>query len=334
MGTDITKISPLGTYGLSAASAYGSYDNYMPSTYAMNGMMNTGMNGIGFGGMDPSMMYGMGMMNPMAGSYGMEIMMQYPKMMHELQNEIEKNQLLHNADMHRGMVTNEAKAYDDSVSALVQKILVNGDVQQGIMSLHEKIKEGDQDGICEEYDKLKTYVYNEYKEEFKNKGDKINAAIAANEVIERMYNEIVSQKFGGTHSLREEIIAHGETAFQNGFYRGLRQDHNQKYVNQTLNHIYGERINNVGENENRQKFGKVLGFGASFAEKGAIGAAAGFGTYIVLGGACSLIKKVTTNKWAKFNPKWAFGRAPLIAAAGFLVWDVISKCSKNSAQPA
>lgn len=312
-------LSPLGTYGLGVGSGFGDYSSYMPSTMGMYGMGGFGMPGM-YG------MYGMG---------GMGSIFEYQKYLHQMQNEIELNRLNHTAAMHNGMINNEVLAHEDTFSGIVRKLMTDGDIQQRIMTLNRKIKEGDQDGVCQEYDRLKDRVYNECYKEFEEKGIKGNRADLANQIIESIYGNIVSAREGQTHSLHEDITRYGDGAFLNGFLKGLRRDHHGKYVDETLNHIYGERIDHRSEKDARQTLGKGIGRGVSVLESGVIGAGLGAGTYITgLGITTGVGKLFRGSNMSAGNffvkgmkgTKWglAFGAIASIA------WNIYRQCTEGS----
>ena len=124
----------LGNLGLGGVSSFSSYDAYMPSSMGMG-------YGMGYGMMSP---YGMGMLNP---AY-----------MAQMQGQMETYQLNHAANMQQLTLNHEVQARDLTNSALVKKILSQGSIDQGIQNLYAKVKERDMDGVCEEFDRLKTKI--------------------------------------------------------------------------------------------------------------------------------------------------------------------------------
>lgn len=310
--------SPLGTYGLGAGAGFGDYSSYMPSAMGMYGMGGFGMPG----------MYGMG---------GMGSIFEYQKYMNQMQNEMELNKLNHTAAMHSGMVNNEVLAHEDTFSGIVRKLMTDGDIQQRIMTLNRKIKEGDQNGVCQEYDKLKERVYNECTKEFEEKGIKGNRADLANQIIESLYGNIISAREGQTHSLHEDITRYGDGAFQNGFLSGFRRDHHGMYVDETLNHIYGERIDHRSEKDARKALGKGIGRTASVLEAGAIGAALGAGAYTIgagvgVGLVPKLWKKGGVQPFLKAmkHTKWGIA-AGALASVG---WNLYRQFTENKSPAA
>jgi hypothetical protein len=238
--------NPLGNIGLGMTGAYSSFDAYMPSMYGMNG-------GINYATMNPYSM--MGMYNPLY--------------MTQLQNQMEINQVNHASSMHKIMLDNEVRAHRETDSALMQKMLTNGHIQTQIQNLRDKVTKGDLDGVCQEFDKLKTFIYRTYEKEITANGGKGNVASSATEYIEYIYSQVV-----GTN-LRDDIIAHGEGSFQNGFQGAMNSGHSQKYTDEALNYIFNERIDNYKEQEREKTIGYAAGSVARFGKKAAIGGAVG-----------------------------------------------------------
>lgn len=326
-GYGLSAISPIGTYGLGSTGTYGTmFDNYMPSTLGMNYMMNgmSGMNGL-YGANNMYGMYGMG------GMGGMGMMMQYPLYMQQMQNEIEKNNLNHMSFMHNGMLKHEVQAHEESLEAGVKRAFSDGDIQEGISKLYTKVREGDQDGICQEYDKLKSYIFAEYKDCFKEKGSRANHTELANRLIRQIYgNMITAQGLETTGDLEADIKKYGDGAFTNGFMSGFRKGHHEKNVDQTLNHIFGTRIDHYEEKKTREAAGNVLGRGASVAEKAVIGGITGAGLYMLGGGTVSLLKKTFGGKLIKPSGRLAAIAAVAGAALG-AIYDIGRQATGSSA---
>ena len=122
--------SPLGMYGLGGGGTFSAYgDPASMGYYSPYGMM--GMSGMM--GYYPAFM---GQMN-------------------QVYQNIEKTQLQHTGDMHELLLKNQTRAFTEQDRAIFEKAMVDAGVNHGIENLSKKIKEGDQDGICEEFDKLK-----------------------------------------------------------------------------------------------------------------------------------------------------------------------------------
>ncbi len=253
-------ILPMWNFG---PSAFGDYTNYMPS---MMGLPATGAYGSGsvFNNM-----YGYGM-NPMS------MMMEYPIYMQNLQNQLERNNLEHTSFMHNGMINNEVKAHEESLSGVVQKLLTDGAAQEKLMTFYDKLREGDQNGAAQEYDKLKDTIYATYGKELESKGININRADEARRIIETMYADVISASSAdGPHTLRADIDRYCGSAFESGFVNGYNNEKGQRYKDELINHIYGERINNYDSKENRKDLGNVLGVATSGVVSGVEGAAIG-----------------------------------------------------------
>lgn len=252
---------PLGTYGLGMSGQFGSYDAYMPSMY----------------GMSPSM-YGMGM-NPsifgMNGMYGMY----NPAFMANMYQQVEASQAQHSGNMHEILLNNEINAHRHTDSALVKKILTNADIQRSAANLYDKVKSGDQDGICQEFDNLRDNILNTYRDEFAAMGDKINPITSASQYAEHVYGNLATAWAGDgkTHSFRDDVIKYGDSSLQNGFMSGLVRGHHDRYVDETLNHCIDLRIDHKESKDRRQALGNGLGRVVSVLAKGAIGGGIGLG---------------------------------------------------------
>ncbi len=298
----------LGNYGLNAGGTYSSYDNYMPSMMGMNSPYGYGMSGM------------MGMYNP--------------TFMARMQADMEKLQLQHSGDMHSMMLDNQVRANRESNRAVIGKLLTDASVQHGVENLYDKVLEGDQDGICEEFDRLKQQIYHTYRDELKACGDEENPAVAANKIIEQLYSEIVRGKGGQTTgSLKEDIKHFGDSALANGFYKGLKPGHHERYVDETINHCFGTRIDERDKKEFAQTTGEIAGRTTQVVEKGLIGAGAGAGAYIAgLGfmkgtGACFGLFK----NWHPLKAKY-IGRAAVIAGLAGMAADIWWQISSNKAE--
>ena len=296
---------PLGNVGLGSSGQFSSYDAYMPSMIGMN--------------------YGMGMgMNPMFGMGGM--LGAYPQFMAQMQqtqNQIEASQAQHNSAMHQILLQNEVQAHRETDSALVRKMLTNGDIQQGVQNLYNKVREGDQDGICSEFDKLKNYVLNTYRNEFAARGDKINASVSATQCIEAVYGNIISQQTGAIHDLRSDIKRYGDASFTNGFLQGFRRDHHSRYIDETLNHCFDLQIDQKGSKDMKQTLGNGVGRTASVLEKGVYGAGAGIAAAGILSGAAKVLSFGIHPFWAALGKMWkpALCIGAIAGAAADIWWQ-------------
>lgn len=258
-------MSGLGAYGLPGDSTYSSY--YTPSFMGMGmGMTGMGMAGLGMSGM-------MGMYP------------EYMKQMNQAYQDMEKNQLTHAGAMHDLLLQNQTNAYVAEDRALFEKAMADHGLQTSIVNLAQKIREGDSDGVCEEYDKIKGTIYEKFNKYFKDNPN-TDPAKSVRQVIEGMYAEIITKKSGEQVSLRSDIERYGETAFMHGFNKNFfgKKDYHNKYTEETLSYLYGTSIDNKGGKDRMQKIG---GVGGRVAE-GATAAAAGYGTGLSLAaiGAC------------------------------------------------
>lgn len=260
--------SPLGTYGLGSSGSYGAYDNYMPSMMGMSGMGLTG--GMGMNGS----LFNMGGMSPYGGMMGMG--MYNPTYWQQMQNDMEKLQLTHAGEMHDLLKTNEVKAHDKSYSTIIEKVLTDADVQEGVDNVYHKIvTERDLKGACEEFRKLKEAIFTNHRAELEAREGTINAATSATRLAEVAYSNLVTSKYGRQTTLRDDLLKFGEGAFENGFMQGMKKGHSNVYLEEAMNDIYGLEIEEKGSKDLRQKVGKGLGVGASSLEKGVYGATAG-----------------------------------------------------------
>ncbi len=310
----------LGTFGLGASGSYSSYDNYMPSMLGMNPMMSMG---YGYGGMN-SMMGVNPMMGGMMGMYN-------PLYYTQMRNAAEQIQAQHSGNMHTTLLNNAVNAQRETDSALIQKMLTNSDVQQGIENLHNAVKSGNQDDICKRFDELHKYIYSTYKDEFAARGDKNNPHTSATKLINNLYTSIITaQNGGGTADLRSDIIKYGESSTMNGFMKGFRRGHQDRYIDQTLSHCFGDEIEDMKSKEGRKAVASYVGRGASVLEKGAYGAVGGAAAYTVgyglLKGAAPVFGRGSA---VKFSPKW-LGKSAPIGAMLAMAADIIWQCTDTN----
>lgn len=311
----------LGNYGLETSGSYGSYDNYMP---------NLGGIEYGIGNMPSytSPYGGLAGMNGLTGMYGGG--MYYPTFMAQMQNQMEKMQVEHMGNMHTAITNNDVRAYRESDKAIVAKLLTDASVQQDVQNLYDKVVEGDQNGICEEFDKLRNQIYHTYKNELEARGSEENPAVAATRYIEALYANIVkAQENGRVASLKEDIKRFGDGAATNGFLKGYRPGHHDKYVDETLNYCFGERIDQRKHKESLQTGGEIAGKVAGVVEKGAIGAGVGAATYAVGFGA---LKGLTSpfNLIKGWKPLKHTGKVAVIAAVAAMIGDIIWQHTGNN----
>ena len=177
------SITPLGVPG-----AYTDYSNYMMNPYMMNSYMSPYMNPYMMNGSSAAMM-GMGYYNP--SFYG-----QWMREMNQLNAQMEKDKLAHTTDMHA--LTQQAEVQNMSIHdrTFFEKAMVDGDMAKDIRNLAEVVRSGDQDAICEEYDKIKRSVLTKYSDFFSTSQGRINVTDKVNDYICDIYSEYVKKWTG------------------------------------------------------------------------------------------------------------------------------------------
>ncbi len=288
-------MSGLGALGLGAGGSFASYAD--PSMMGMGAMM-------GFPG-------GMGMM----GMYNPSFMAQ----MNQVYQDMEKSQLRHSSAMHEIMMQNKTDAYKAEDMALFRKAMEDASLNTAVVNLAEKIREGDADGICEEFDRMKIALYQKYNSYLKENSDRLDPKESVNNIIEMMYSEIISKKTGEQVSLRNDIKRYGETAFNHGFNEKFfgKSDYHKKYTEETLSYLFGTRIDNKGGKDRMEKIGG--GFGRA-AEAGTA-AAAGYGAGLGLAGIASIVSP---------GIRKSLSTAVVKDEAGKIVKDAAGKAVKES----
>ena len=324
-------MSGLGTLGLGAGSSFGSYGD-PTMMMGMGGM--TGM--MGFPG-------GMGMM----GMYNPAFMSQ----MNQAYQDMEKSQLRHSSAMHEIMMQNKTDAFKAEDMALFRKAMEDASLNGAVVNLAEKIREGDADGICEEFDKMKIAIYQKYHTYLNENKDRLDPKDSVNNIIEMMYAEIISKKTGEQVSLRNDIKRYGETAFNHGFNEKFfgKRDYHKKYTEETLSYLFGTRIDNKRGKDRME----MIGGGLGRAAEAGTAAAVGYGTGLGLAGIASILSsgvrqslstasvrdeagkivKDAAGKAVKENNigNWfkKAGKFGKIAAVALLAGDIIWQCSRD-----
>lgn len=257
----------LGDYGLSTNSSYGNYDNYM-----------LGMNG--YSGMGYSMNPAMGMNGSVFGYGGYN-----PLFMGQMMSQMEQYQANHAADMHTTLLDNQTRAHRETNKALIDKVLTDASVQQGVKTLATKVREGDQDGICLEFDNLRQQIYRTYGDEIRARGNEENAHQAVTQLIDYLYTSIITAQNGGeTADLEQDIKKYGDKAFVNGFKQGHRKGHHDRYIDETLQHCFGYRIDEKESKDRAQAVGKLTGKAVNGLEWGVAGAGVGTAGHLMKNG--------------------------------------------------
>ena len=294
-------------------STTGFYDPTMSSMMGMGGM--NGMMGLGM----------MGMMSP---QYIAQMGAAQQQMM-ELQQQMEKSQLNHAVDMHATTTDAEVLNLSAHDRALFRKAMTDGDVQAGISNLAEVIRKGDQDAICQEHDKLKTTIFTKYPEYISNIGSRGNVEQSVNNFIRLVYNNTLKKQNNGVPvDLYDDIKKYGESAFMHGVHKNLffnRQDYHDKYTEETLSYITGQRIDNkrgkdkveeVGGYASRYVLNPLMGAGAGATAGGVAGGVA-LGTLGKLANSVGIIKSgFWKNAWR--GTKWG-ALAGMIAGTVYTV---------------
>lgn len=283
----------LGDYGLGTSSAYGNYDNYMLGLngmgYATNPMMGMNSSVFGYGGYNPMFMG-------------------------QVMSQMELNQANHAANMHTILMNNQTKAHRETDKALIDMIVSNSSVQQGIKTLATKVREGDQDGICLEFDKLRQQVYKTYGDEIRARGNEENPYEAATQIIDVLYTQLVTAQNGETADLEQDIKKYGDKAFKNGYKQGLRKGHHDRYVDETLQHCFGYRIDEKDSKDRAQAIGKGVGRAVNGIEWGLAGAGVGTAAYGVRALAFKGASLRGLGRWA--------GIAGLIGVGADILWKL------------
>lgn len=276
-------MSGLGMLGLSGGGTYSSY--YNPAFM--------GYGGMGMMGMYPA----------------------YMQQMNQTYQNMEKSQLNHAGAMHELLLQNKTNAFIAEDRALFEKTMEDRGLQTSIVNLAEKIREGDSDGVCEEYDKIKATIYQKYNSYFKENTN-LDPAESVRKVIEDMYAAIISKKSGETVSLRNDIKRFGETAFMHGFNEKFfgKKDYHKKYTEETLSYIYDTRIDNKGGKDRMESIGGVAARAAEGVTSAAAGAGAGLGL--------AAIARVFSNKVSLRGAKWASLIMAGLAFGGDILWQL------------
>ena len=304
IGCGITGIgypmTGLGNLGLSATGSFASYDNTA-----------LGMNSSLFG------------MNPMM--YGMY----NPLYMGKMMAQMETNQVNHASNMHTTLMNNQVQATTETDRAQVSNMITNGSVQQGIMTLRQKVLEGDGQGICLEFDKLKSQIKQTYRDEIAARGAEETPDAAATRILEGLYSQIVSAQVGQTVTLANDINQYCDGAATVGWKTGFHKGHNGMYKDEVLNHCYGTRIDQKASKDGWKTLMNGLGRFGSVVEKGAIGAVVGTGAYGGIWGLGKLFGGLFSKKGSKFADwgfkmsKESFGKTLGWAAVAFMVGDIV-----------
>ena len=305
---------PFGITGIGSnpyMNGLGSFSLGTGGTYSSIGDMSSmGMAGYGMSGMGAMMgMPGMmGMYNP-----------SFMGQMNQAYQEIEKQNLEHAGAMHKLMLQTQTQNYQADDQYLFQKSLEDGSVNTLIVNLADKIREGDADGICEEFDKLKSTLYTKHADYLKANSNRLNPSDSVNNVIENLYAQIITAKTGQVASLRNDIKQYGETAFNHGFNKNFfgKKDYHNNYSEETLSYLFGTRIDNKSGKDRMENIGGTVGRVAEAGTVAASGAAAGIGA--------SILARLCSSKVTFGGAKWMAA----IGAVGGLAADVLWQMSRD-----
>lgn len=290
----------LGSFGLGTGGTYSSIGDM-----SSMGMAGYGMSGMGAVMGMPGMM---GMYNP-----------SFMGQMNQAYQEIEKQNLEHAGAMHKLMLQTQTQNYQADDQYLFQKSLEDGSVNTLIVNLADKIREGDADGICEEFDKLKSTLYTKHADYLKANSNRLNPSDSVNNVIENLYAQIITAKTGQVASLRNDIKQYGETAFNHGFNKNFfgKKDYHNNYSEETLSYLFGTRIDNKSGKDRMENIGGTVGRVAEAGTVAASGAAAGIGA--------SILARLCSSKVTFGGAKWMAA----IGAVGGLAADVLWQMSRD-----
>ena len=117
-------------------------------------------------------------------------------------------------------------------------------------------------------------IINKYRDELGANGDKTNIDQAAIGIIKNLYSQIISAKTGEIADLESDIKRFGDGHIANGFMKGFRKGHHEKYVDETLCHCFGTTIDRKASKDRINGAMKYTGYAGSAVEGGLLGAAA------------------------------------------------------------
>lgn len=296
------SISGLGGFGLDPSGAFSDYSSMMGmSPYGAT----MGMSPYGMMGMSPAFMGQMAEMQ---------------KYMAEIQHQQQKSQLDHTQQMHSLIQQAEVNNLSAHDRAIFEKAMVDGDIKEGVRNLANVIRKGDQDAICEEYDKLKMSIYTKYSDYFQSADKNKNSFANVNNLIRTLYAQIVSAQTGQYVDLENDINRYGETAFMHGFNKTFlgKKGHNEKYSEETVNYLFGTRINDKGSKDRTQKIG-------GWCARGAEGLSAGVAGYLGALGLAGITKFAFPSLATSLEGLHKFGKWGALAAIGADIFWQISR---------
>lgn len=297
----------LGSIGLGTSGSYGTYTD--PLSSGMMGYSPYSMGGLGM----------MGMFNP-----------SFMAQMTQTQQQIEQGQLQHASAMHELLLQNKTNAYKAEDKKIFDIAMVDAGLKRGIDNLAEKIKRGEQDAICEEFDKLKQTLYQKHGDFFKANSDKLNPDLYVSQFIEEMYNKLRTAKEGQVVDFRSELEKYRESAFEHGFWKNLHgKDYHDRYSAETINYLFGTKIDNKAGKDRMQKLGGIVESGVEYVAAPVIGLGVGAATGATLGGALKLFAPNCISEKISWNGFKRFGKIGAgIGAAALLLGDIMWQNSR------
>ena len=300
----------------------------MTTCYGINGIgfPTFGLGNYGLGGYNGYSSYGMypGMNLGFNGMYGMYDPSYWAKTM----QNIEATQLAHATDMHKLTTDAAVQKHRRSNEAVIEKILTNGGESAQVDNLCIKVRSGDMEGACSEFDNLKKVIQSKYADQLKERGVECDIEIETQEIIKSLYRNKTNGK-----DLESEMKQYGESAAENGFYRGFKHNHSKMYVDEAINHCFGRRIENKGSKDMEVKLCEGVGRTASVLQKGVYGAAIGTGAFtlgsLFAKGGASLFNSASkvpfmTKGWFK-----AAGKVGLVAGFVGMIADGIWQATRD-----
>ena len=285
---------------------------------------NPYMSGLGLMGLSGGGTYSSYYNPAFMGYGGMGIMGMYPAYMQQMNQayqNIEKSQLNHSSAMHELLLQNKTNAFKAEDRALFEESMEDATLNALIVNLAEKIREGDSDGICQEFDKLKAAIYQKHNTYLRANSNRLDPADSVINIIEMMYANIISKKTGEQVSLRNDIKKYGETAFMHGFNEKFfgKKDYHKKYTEETLNYVFGTRIDNKGGKDRMEQ----IGGGIARAAEAGTAAAAGYGAALGIAAIGKIAKPFGLCENLGLKGTHKFGKWAAIAALGAdIIWQL------------
>lgn len=320
--------SPFGNYGLGGYNAYSSYYpsfvmGMMPGLTAGMGMMPgiSGMPGVGVYNTETLMK-----MQQEWQKSQMQLMRDMQLNNFDLQKDMQKAQLQHDQEMHDLTIDSEIANQRRSDRAFVQKSLTGGEVDSAIENLYHKVREGDCEGVVEEFNKAKAAIYATYGTDLAGNGAKTNYDQSVIKILKDKYAAICTAYDEQVSDLESDIKKYCEGAGKNGFMQGWHDEHSKLYAEEVVEKCFGRRVNNKDSKDLKRNITKIVGSGAHVLTVGVGGGFAAGATAYTLGkGALSVTRKAFGKSLLKFKPgqcgRWGLALAAVGAIAD-VAWKV------------